>query len=576
MLEEATRRWMIFRKKWEEYCTAQRMEHIVMPVFVIQVEDGTEQKLTCTNLNKIVEVVERHTGVLPERAWVHAFQEDKIIEANGQTIRKIKASKIQDDPEVRIVLFKISLSTGWDCPRAEVMISFRKAIDHTLIAQLVGRMVRNPLARTIEGQEFLNTVVLCLPHYDSDGLEAIINKLQYADPETGIGVETEKGNQLVQLNRDPAKAHLFSKLKELPTYRVDRIRSALNIARLIKLARQLASFDELDVNALDEVKKLILNILSNELVRLRSNPSFVGNVSDGEEIEIQEVQVEYGVWRILETPQPLRIRITPENIEDLFVQCGRRLGNEGVHMEFWKAQKDKENHLKVKLELFAILQDEKAWQKLEQACSELIQILFRKHYDSIRRLPSSRQERYWRIKGMAKEPESVPLTMPMSFMIKEYENKLARHLFIDEHNSFGTKLNTWETQVLNEEFSNPEVVGWLRNFDRKSWSICVPYKMNSENKPLYPDFIVFRSLNGEPVVDILDPHRTDLPDAVPKVKGLAEYARKHGEQFGRIEYIIVNPNGETKRLDLNNQPIRERVLKVESKSHLDQLLEDWG
>ena len=48
---------------------------------------------------------------------------------------------------LRVVFFKRSLNTGWDCPRAEVMMCFRRAVDYTLIAQLVGRMVRTPLAR---------------------------------------------------------------------------------------------------------------------------------------------------------------------------------------------------------------------------------------------------------------------------------------------------------------------------------------------------------------------------------------------------------------------------------------------
>ena len=61
-------------------------------------------------------------------------------------LRKIDASKIQDDPDLRVVFFKTALTTGWDCPRAEVMMSFRKAVDGTMIAQLVGRVVRTPLS----------------------------------------------------------------------------------------------------------------------------------------------------------------------------------------------------------------------------------------------------------------------------------------------------------------------------------------------------------------------------------------------------------------------------------------------
>jgi len=37
-----------------------------------------------------------------------------------------------------VVFFKMNLSTGWDCPRAETMMSFRNASDYTHIAQLLG------------------------------------------------------------------------------------------------------------------------------------------------------------------------------------------------------------------------------------------------------------------------------------------------------------------------------------------------------------------------------------------------------------------------------------------------------
>jgi type III restriction enzyme len=93
----------------------------------------------------------------------------------------IAPSQIEADPRVRVVFFKTSLNTGWDCPRAEVMMSFRRAVDATLIAQLVGRMVRTPLARRIEGSESLNRVMLFLPHYNKAGLQNVVKYLTSDD-----------------------------------------------------------------------------------------------------------------------------------------------------------------------------------------------------------------------------------------------------------------------------------------------------------------------------------------------------------------------------------------------------------
>ena len=45
---------------------------------------------------------------------------------------------------MRVLFAKDAISTGWDCPRAEVLVSFRPAEDETHITQLLGRMVRTP------------------------------------------------------------------------------------------------------------------------------------------------------------------------------------------------------------------------------------------------------------------------------------------------------------------------------------------------------------------------------------------------------------------------------------------------
>ena len=68
--------------------------------------------------------------------------------------------------DVRVLVAKDAISTGWDCPRAEVLVSFRPAKDHTHITQLLGRMVRSPLARRVPGDERLNSVDCILPFFD--------------------------------------------------------------------------------------------------------------------------------------------------------------------------------------------------------------------------------------------------------------------------------------------------------------------------------------------------------------------------------------------------------------------------
>ena len=110
-----------------------RLQNIVPavePVLVVQVEDGTQTTLTKTDLDKAVGVLEGVYGGFAEGELAHCLQEEEDIKAGGYTVRKIDASKIQGDAAVRVVFFKMALTTGWDCPRAEVMMSFRRGGPH--------------------------------------------------------------------------------------------------------------------------------------------------------------------------------------------------------------------------------------------------------------------------------------------------------------------------------------------------------------------------------------------------------------------------------------------------------------
>ena len=148
---------MDYRNRWEAYC-AKNNEDKVSPLLVVQVRDGSDSMITATVIDEVMSVIAEESGLSDERAFAHAFQDKGAIQADGMTIRHLAPSEISQDPTAGVVFFKTSLNTVWDCPRAEVMMSFRSANDATHIAQLVGRMVRTPLTRRIELDERLNSL----------------------------------------------------------------------------------------------------------------------------------------------------------------------------------------------------------------------------------------------------------------------------------------------------------------------------------------------------------------------------------------------------------------------------------
>jgi type III restriction enzyme len=136
-----------------------------------------------------------------------------------------------------------------------------------------------------------------------------------------------------------------------------------------------------------------------------------------------------------------------------------------------------------------------------------------------------------------------------------------QHVYVDDKGQFPAKFNKWERKVIERALSKKgEVIGWLRNPPRRDYSLAVPYTRGGEDHPQYPDFLVLRrGPKKEILVDLLEPHMTDLADAAAKALGLAKYADTHGDDFDRIEFIIV-VGDDIVSLDLADEHWRQKVL----------------
>lgn len=178
ILQAAADEWKDKCEHWNYYCTTQKSQQ-VRPVLVIQVENRNSDSASATEIGECLSRIEARTGArFSEYEVVHTFGQTATIEAGGLKIHHVDASDIADNKKIRVVFFKENLSTGWDCPRAETMMSFRHAQDATYIAPLLGRMIRTPLQRHIDVDETLNEVCLFLPHFNKDNVESVMKALQ--------------------------------------------------------------------------------------------------------------------------------------------------------------------------------------------------------------------------------------------------------------------------------------------------------------------------------------------------------------------------------------------------------------
>jgi type III restriction enzyme len=207
----------------------------VLPALVVQVENSISRAELGERMKTISDKWAELTGAsLPEHAFAHAFGDAGDLPTGDMKLMKVAAEQIEADTWIRVVFFKEALTTGWDCPRAEVMVSLRPAKDSTTIAQLVGRMIRTPGA-THAPDPRLETVMLYLPYYSQVEVKKVVDE---------IARDTE-GAAVVELSSEPTEKNpkvtdaVFKKINGLPKYTKPRQDYPDDVERASHLAERL-------------------------------------------------------------------------------------------------------------------------------------------------------------------------------------------------------------------------------------------------------------------------------------------------------------------------------------------------
>lgn len=113
----------------------------INPLCLIQIPNGSEAKEKQEEIEKFLE-------------------KQNVTTQNGKLAIWLNADKINlemlndNESKVEFLIFKQAIATGWDCPRAQILVKFRDKGSETLEIQTVGRILRMP-----EGE-----------HYDNDNL----------------------------------------------------------------------------------------------------------------------------------------------------------------------------------------------------------------------------------------------------------------------------------------------------------------------------------------------------------------------------------------------------------------------
>ena len=549
---------------------------LVKPILVVQVTDGSGKEATGTDLTQCLDIWEEVTGSrLLENEVVHTFNDYGTLSIAGTEIHKVEPSRIQEREDIKLVFFKMNLSTGWDCPRAETMMSYRSAHEYTFIAQLLGRMVRTPLAHRIKSIPELNDVSLFLPFFDSETVKQVVKALEESDNVSFAETGSEK--ELVTYERENAYADVFDSMGNLITYSIDSSRKQSPLKSYMLLAHAISS-DGIDVSSFGAAKNGMLAEMDKEIADIKSSPDYDSRVEAVTGLKVDSLIFDYGDSTMSVDTDNNTTEVSEYDIARHFEQAGKRLG-EGMHREYWKRHAD-DDYIDVQIEVIMLADNTSAMERLEKYAELCFLSLYDNNRRSIGKLSEEKQTRYDRLVHSSVQPVPLEWKLPktIDFTISETAQAYQKHLFCEAGGSAHIALNTWESGVLKEEID--DAVCWLRNLDRKTWSLEIPYEVKGVWTPMYPDLVIVRADASGYIFDILEPHDPSRKDNCPKAIGLAKFAEKHGSAFGRIEPIREYPGADGKkhfyRLDMGKLQIRNKVRAIKSNDELDAIFDEYG
>ncbi|MEP5614226.1 MAG: DEAD/DEAH box helicase family protein [Cyclobacteriaceae bacterium] len=562
---------------WKNYADQQGEKNAVLPLMVLQVPNTPDPDSIGVALDTIFS---EWPDINPSSA-AHVFGEHKTLIFGGHAVKYVSPQRVQDETKIRILIAKDAISTGWDCPRAEVMVSFRPAKDKTHITQLLGRMVRTPLARRIPGNERLNSVDCLLPFFDAKSVEAVADALM-----TG-GAEEEQSTivgRKVLINPIETKPNpsidekVWECFEALPSQSLPR-KEAKPIKRLTALAQEFAAdniIPDAGKKAHSELHKALdaaSKRYSSEIDKARNQTlvvkgrSLVTDLADqsksfNEFVEDADFTVIYDSFR-------RAARVMSPDLARTYAE----------YLAATKEGDDEELLTEAYTDIASMGLVPDIQKYLDSEADVLAKKWFAEKRVEIKGQSDERQEVYRDLKSWSKEPEIIDLVKPKSWMMattileKEVETPIKKHLhhmMCDEVDKmFPCDLNDWESEVLATESARNEFVTWYRNPARTSQdSLGIAYEEDKTFKIMRPDFIFFSTDDSENVIaDIVDPHGTHLSDAMPKLLGLAAYAEEHAKYYRRID-AVAKVGEKFKVIDLKEKESRAAISQSTSAKSL--------
>lgn len=576
-LAEAAKDWREKCKHWEAYRQHEDVE--VSPALVVQVKNKKDDKLSETNLDECLRVIESSAGVTLKRGEVvHTFDTKESITVNGLEVCYLDPSRISEHKEVRVIFFKDNLSTGWDCPRAETMMSFKVASGYTNIAQLLGRMVRTPLQKRIETDETLNEVQLFLPNFDTVTVEQVKRELEGTIP-THVDTTPSPKQVLALRGNLPCGLSRQEVFEAINAAHIDNYAIPKNGVKdyrkaLFKLSHLLVR-TQLYRNAVKDLMNNIINGIDALVEDMKEKGTYEQAMEKARTMNDMVLAFD-ALGSTAEEGKDGKLNLSKVDIDTWSENVEASFGKEGVLNAYRKAHmNDEYDDTELRLHFILYVNDQSCMEQLDKLCEKIFHEDVDKYRQDIEAKGEEVKREYEKIIRTNVSTSPFAFSLPDLMVTSKNPEGISStdHLYVDGEGKAVFKLDGWEQAVLEAERRKDGFVCWVRNIPNKEGFLCIPYPNDTEQNPHYPDFIVVHQVNGKFVFSLLEPHFTGYVDSLPKLKGMAEYSERCTAvaRNEMIRIVKATPVDKLQSLNAASSQVRNDIRHLNNSEDLNNL-----
>lgn len=554
---------------------------VVTPLLVVQVE----QAVTQTRLAEILTTLESAWPKLSGMAVAHAFGDPHgPMQVGDRSVRYLAPEAISGDDTARAVLFKNALTTGWDCPRAEVLVSYQGKDSYTEIAQLIGRLVRTPLATRVEGDDRLNEVSAYLPGYRTEHVSRVVKAL--TDDES---VKVDVIISPVVCPRAPGVPQaVFDLLDVLPSYTRPRTVHTTRTAQLLRLAAALSEHG-LVAKASEKARAWVVGQM--RALDDANKDDIDAKVADNLELKVGVTKV--GLGEKLTTEVSTVDAETVERDLDGYYARAKRTLPDGSAAWYFNDLCERGTDDTTAMVRVAAMAGLGLKDKVDAQAEVFIRTWREENASAVARKERAVRELVeplWFLGETAMLPATVHAPDSVSVATERLSgddvikiDTYPKHLYAvpagrDDGGRFPVRTSSWSAEALGAELDHDSttLLGWYRNPASGKHAVAVPYAYGDGTRLLHPDFLFFHQDGDRLVVDIVDPHRHDGADTAPKWAALARYAEDHPDIYRRVLAVIRDEDGVLRALDLTATGMQEKVAAAGDKAKMEALFASDG